>query len=146
MSQTHCAGCSAQFTFTKSKHTCRSCSDAFCHGCSSGRRPIPDKGFSEPVRVCDVCLHAEDRRAKLLGAGSAARPSSNEPAASYFSDPVTLQQREAHAAAMDNLKRIYKAKIRPLEQAYKFSEFYATELNDGDFDAKPFVLLVRCED
>ena len=43
---------------------------------------------------------------------------------------------------MDRLKRIYKAKVRPLEQAYKFSEFYATELTDGDFDAKPFVLLV----
>lgn len=43
---------------------------------------------------------------------------------------------------MDRLKRIYKAKIRPLEQAYKFSEFYASELTDGDFDARPFVLLV----
>lgn len=53
-----------------------------------------------------------------------------------------MQQRADHADAMDRLKRIYKAKIRPLEQAYKFSEFYATELTDGDFDARPFVLLV----
>lgn len=53
-----------------------------------------------------------------------------------------MKQREAHVNAMDRLKRIYKAKIRPIEQAYKFSEFYATELADGDFDARPFVLLV----
>ena len=122
---------------------CRSCNDSYCHSCSSSKRTVPERGFVDPVRVCDVCLYAVDRRAKLLGkvpssTGYAKYTSST----TYFTDPSTLQQREAHAEAMDRLKRIYKAKIRPLEQAYKFSEFYATELTDGDFDAKPFVLLV----
>lgn len=146
MEQTHCAGCSALFTFTKVRHVCRSCNDSFCHSCSSEKRPVPERGYNEPVRVCDVCLHAVDRRSKLLGhpptsskvPGHGTNPSSS----TCFTDDSTLQQREAHASAMDRLKRIYKAKIRPLEQAYKFSEFYATELTDGDFDARPFVLLV----
>lgn len=142
MDQTHCAGCSALFTFTKSKHTCRACNDSFCHSCSSGKRPVPEKGYREPVRVCDVCLYAVDRRSKLLGNFSSTNGSSNVSVATSFTDPSILQQREAHADAMNTLKRIYKAKVRPLEQAYKFSEFYASELTDGDFDARPFVLLV----
>eukprot|EP00177_Eucheuma_denticulatum_P003038 GFKZ01005467.1.p1 GENE.GFKZ01005467.1~~GFKZ01005467.1.p1 ORF type:complete len:625 (-),score=80.36 GFKZ01005467.1:1686-3560(-) len=145
MDQTHCAGCSAPFTFTKAKHPCRSCGDSFCHSCSSGRRPVPEKGHHSPVRVCDLCLHAVDRRSKLLGLKSPSAHgsfTSNPSSMSCFTDPATLKQREAHVEAMDRLKRIYKAKIRPLEQAYKFSEFYASELTDGDFDARPFVLLV----
>lgn len=151
MEQTHCAGCSTQFTFTTPKHPCRSCSDYFCHSCSSGRRPVPERGFKDPVRVCDLCLHAVDRRSRLLGKFPTSNPLSSAdgntngngmtPTAA-FTDSSTVQQREAHASAMDRLKRIYKAKIRPLEQAYKFSEFYASELTDGDFDARPFVLLV----
>lgn len=73
-------------------------------------------------------------------AAAAAAATSNHGSVSI--DLKTLRQREAHASAMDRLKRIYKAKLRPLEQAYKFSEFYSTELTDGDFDAKPFVLLI----
>lgn len=145
MEQTHCAGCSSPFTFTKVKHVCRSCSDSFCHSCSSGKRPVPERGYVEPVRVCDLCLHAEDRRSKLLGkppSSPTARHSVGVSSNAYFTDKATMQQRESHAQAMDRLKRIYKAKIRPLEQAYKFSEFYASELTDGDFDARPFVLLV----
>lgn len=145
MDQSHCAGCSAAFTFTKAKHLCRACGDSFCHSCSSGKRPVPEKGHRDPVRVCDMCLHSVDRRSKLLGTNSS-RTNGSSPldtsSTSCFSDAATLQQRVAHADAMDRLKRIYKAKIRPLEQAFKFSEFYATELTDGDFDARPFVLLV----
>lgn len=143
MEQTHCAGCSTQFTFTTLKHPCRACNDYFCHSCSSGKRPVPEKGHKDPVRVCDLCLHAVDRRSRLLGKFPASSKSPGSGShTSFFTDDSTLQRREAHAEAMDRLKRIYKAKIRPLEQAYKFSEFYASELTDGDFDARPFVLLV----
>lgn len=146
MEQTHCAGCSAQFTFTKVKHLCRSCNDWFCHSCSSKKRPVPERGHTEPVRVCDICLHAVDRRSKLLKKfpkdSSSLNHRNSSSNSAVFTDKSTMQQREAHSLAMDRLKRIYKAKIRPLEQAYKFSEFYSTELADGDFDAHPFVLLV----
>ena len=145
MDQNECTCCRAQYTFTKVKHQCRSCEDYFCHSCSSNKRPVPEKGFSEPVRVCDTCLYAVDKRSKLLGKLST-KPGVQLPlgttSTSYFTDPSALQQQHAHTEAMEQLKRIYKAKIRPLEQAYKFSEFYASELADGDFDARPFVLLV----
>lgn len=139
MDQAHCAGCSALFTFSKAKHQCRSCSDYFCHSCSSNKRAIPEKGHRDSVRVCDVCLYAVDRRRSTPTSSHSQNLSSSS---SVFTNPSTLQQHHAHADAMDTLKRIYKAKIRPLEQAYKFSEFYASELADGDFNARPFVLLV----
>ena len=43
---------------------------------------------------------------------------------------------------VDGLKKIYKSKLRPLEEAYKYGEFHSPYLNDGDFDAKPMVLLI----
>ena len=43
---------------------------------------------------------------------------------------------------VDGLKKIYKSKLRPLEETYKYGEFHSPYLNDGDFDAKPMVLLI----
>lgn len=43
---------------------------------------------------------------------------------------------------IDELKRSYRTKIRPLEDAYKFSDFHSNALTDTDFDAKPMVLLL----
>jgi GTPase SAR1 family protein len=43
---------------------------------------------------------------------------------------------------MGTLRRIYKAKLQPLETAFKFAEFYDSELTDGDFTASPMVLLI----
>jgi EH domain-containing protein 1 len=43
---------------------------------------------------------------------------------------------------LDDLKRLYKSKILPLEQAFKFDEFHSPCLTDTDFDAKPMVLLI----
>jgi EH domain-containing protein 1 len=37
---------------------------------------------------------------------------------------------------------IYKAKVRPLEEALKFGSFYSPLLTDGDFEGKPNVLLL----
>jgi len=43
---------------------------------------------------------------------------------------------------VDGLKLLYKTKIKPLEEAYKFGSFYGPLLTDGDFDGKPNVLLL----
>lgn len=40
------------------------------------------------------------------------------------------------------LKKMYKEKLRPLEEAYKFGEFHSPLLGDADFDAKPMILLL----
>ena len=49
---------------------------------------------------------------------------------------------ETYDSVTDGLKQLYKTKIRPVEEAYKFGEFYSPIMNDGDFDAKPMVLLI----
>ncbi|KAK9806972.1 hypothetical protein WJX72_009114 [[Myrmecia] bisecta] len=43
---------------------------------------------------------------------------------------------------IDGLKHIYFTKIRPLEETYKFGAFFSSLLNEGDFEAKPSVLLL----
>ena len=43
---------------------------------------------------------------------------------------------------VDELKKFYRNKILPLEQAFKFEDFHSPSLTDTDFDAKPIVLLV----
>lgn len=42
----------------------------------------------------------------------------------------------------DGLKHLYRQRIRPVEELYKFGEFYQPLLTDYDFDAKPMVLLL----
>ncbi|EKX50831.1 hypothetical protein GUITHDRAFT_157255 [Guillardia theta CCMP2712] len=42
----------------------------------------------------------------------------------------------------DELKRIYKEQIRPLELHYNFAHFFSPPLTDSDIEAKPFVLLL----
>lgn len=43
---------------------------------------------------------------------------------------------------LEGLKLVYKAKIRPLEDYYKYHEFHSPPLDETDFDAKPMILLV----
>lgn len=43
---------------------------------------------------------------------------------------------------IEELKRIYKTKILPLEQLYKFDVFYSPPLSDAEFDSKPQVMLI----
>jgi len=48
----------------------------------------------------------------------------------------------AVVSVMDRLKQLYFEKIRPLEEAYAFGEFYSPMYKASDFDAKPMVLLL----
>jgi EH domain-containing protein 1 len=43
---------------------------------------------------------------------------------------------------VEELKRMYKSKIVPLESMYQFDDFYSASWGDSDFDSKPQVLLV----
>ena len=40
------------------------------------------------------------------------------------------------------LKDVLRVQIRPLEEAYKFGDFFSSYLNESDFHAKPSVLLL----
>ena len=148
---TCCAGCTAAFTFLDKGHLCRSCNNTFCARCSSNKRPLPSKGYRDPVRVCDVCLHTLDAEESLLNTFTLENNNDNKSNRNSKKNGQHQQVWTETQAAEDRLKTlkiisqlrtIYKAKIKPLEDAYHFSEFYATSLNDGDFNARPMILLV----
>ncbi|CAF3310615.1 unnamed protein product [Rotaria socialis] len=54
-------------------------------------------------------------------------------------DPV---KKEIFTNVAEGLRQVYKSKLLPLEEAYRFHEFHSPQLDDCDFSAKPMVLLV----
>jgi len=42
-------------------HHCRKCGQGVCDDCSRTKKPVPTRGWDQPVRVCDKCC-AEDLR------------------------------------------------------------------------------------
>eukprot|EP00929_Paragymnodinium_shiwhaense_P059826 TRINITY_DN29930_c0_g1_i1.p1 TRINITY_DN29930_c0_g1~~TRINITY_DN29930_c0_g1_i1.p1 ORF type:complete len:829 (-),score=180.16 TRINITY_DN29930_c0_g1_i1:70-2556(-) len=51
----NCTACQSRFGIFNHRHHCRKCGKIFCEPCSSRSIPIPEKGYLEPVRVCDAC-------------------------------------------------------------------------------------------
>lgn len=49
---------------------------------------------------------------------------------------------EIFDSVADGLKSIYRTKLFPLEDHYKFHDFHSPQLDDPDFDAKPMILLI----
>ncbi|XP_051880828.1 EH domain-containing protein 3 isoform X1 [Pristis pectinata] len=49
---------------------------------------------------------------------------------------------ELFQTVTDGLKKLYKTKLLPLEEYYRFHEFHSPSLEDADFDNKPMLLLV----
>lgn len=51
-----CHICKRNFELTGlSKHHCRNCGEGFCNTCSKTKMPVPNRGWFDPVRVCDDC-------------------------------------------------------------------------------------------
>uniref|UniRef100_A0A4W3HHR3 EH-domain containing 3 n=1 Tax=Callorhinchus milii TaxID=7868 RepID=A0A4W3HHR3_CALMI len=49
---------------------------------------------------------------------------------------------EVFQTVSEGLKKLYKTKLLPLEEYYRFHEFHSPALEDADFDNKPMLLLV----
>lgn len=60
-STTHCFLTNTKFTVTQRKHHCRYCGQIFITDVCKKTRKIPSEGFSEPVRVCDICYDQLER-------------------------------------------------------------------------------------
>ncbi|KAH3846731.1 EH domain-containing protein 3-like [Dreissena polymorpha] len=60
----------------------------------------------------------------------------------WFSDNDKKKDPEVFKNVAEGLKKIYRTKLLPLEEAYKFHEFHSPKLDDPDFDAKPMILLI----
>ncbi|GAB0091522.1 zinc finger FYVE domain-containing protein 1 [Sergentomyia squamirostris] len=52
---TNCHGCGQNFEASSKKHHCRRCGQGFCSLCSHNEMPVPERGWIEPVRVCNSC-------------------------------------------------------------------------------------------
>ena len=60
----------------------------------------------------------------------------------FLSSEDRNEEPEMYATVVEGLKRIYKNKLLPLEEHYKFHDFHSPPLDDPDFDAKPMILLI----
>lgn len=49
---------------------------------------------------------------------------------------------DSYFSVTDGLKMLYNRKIKPLEDAYRYSDFHSAALTNTDIDAKPFILLM----
>ena len=54
---------------------------------------------------------------------------------------VRLDPKEVRSV-VDGLKSMYKSKILPVEELYKFADFHSPTLLDSDIESKPMVLLI----
>ena len=61
---------------------------------------------------------------------------------SWLSGGHKHKEVEVYNNVIDGLKSIYRKKLYPLEKHCLFGEFHSPYLNDGDFKAKPMVLLI----
>jgi hypothetical protein len=52
---THCYICKVVLT---SIHHCRRCGHGFCDDCSKNREPVPEKGYIDKQRVCNLCKYS----------------------------------------------------------------------------------------
>lgn len=57
-------------------------------------------------------------------------------------DDKRRKEPEVFQTVAEGLKKIYKQKLLPLEETYKFHDFHSPKLDDPDFDAKPMILLI----
>ncbi|CAD6186752.1 unnamed protein product [Caenorhabditis auriculariae] len=57
-------------------------------------------------------------------------------------DSSKKKNKEVLESVSEGLRKIYKQKLHPLEDFYKFHDFHSPALDDPDFDAKPMILLV----
>ncbi|KAK0411777.1 hypothetical protein QR680_005839 [Steinernema hermaphroditum] len=57
-------------------------------------------------------------------------------------DSSKKKHQEVLESVSDGLRKIYKQKLYPLEEYYKFHDFHSPALDDPDFEAKPMILLV----
>ncbi|KNC96638.1 uncharacterized protein SPPG_07851 [Spizellomyces punctatus DAOM BR117] len=70
------------------------------------------------------------------------KPNKSKAKLSPKSSTANISSKAEYSDIVDGLKRIYKTKIRPLEQTYNFEQFHSPYLTDADIEAKPMVLLI----
>lgn len=57
-------------------------------------------------------------------------------------DDKRRKEPEFFESVAEGLKKVYKTKLLPLEEHYKFHDFHSPPLEDPDFESKPMILLI----
>lgn len=60
----------------------------------------------------------------------------------WLKDDSHKHEPEIFQNVAEGLKKLYRTKLLPLEETYKFHDFHSPKLDDPDFDAKPMILLI----
>ena len=60
----------------------------------------------------------------------------------WLKDDSHKHEPEVFQNVAEGLKKLYRTKLLPLEETYKFHDFHSPKLDDPDFDAKPMILLI----
>lgn len=142
-----CFKCEASFTpnrqnkIAPSKHHCRKCGEGFCEGCSSNRCPVPQKGWTEPVRVCDLCYDELEGRGASLLIGISGEEAT-EVRARYISETV-VNSISAVKSVLDIPKDFFKDTARP---SYWTPDNECTECVRCNGSFGPLLPLHHCRD
>jgi GTPase SAR1 family protein len=109
-------------------------------------RDLQEKYFGSPTQTPTQTPSRSPGPAPAAAAAAAAHAHAHARAGPRKPD---VKEKVLHAPEManvpkiiDGLKHIYRRKIRPLEEMYKFHEFHSPLLTDTDLEAKPMVLLL----
>lgn len=62
------------------RHHCRKCGQGVCADCSKTRRPVPERGWLDDVRVCDVCVNDMSSSSSANVAGTSSTSHNSSPA------------------------------------------------------------------
>jgi len=60
----------------------------------------------------------------------------------WLTNDKRQKEPEVFDSVVAGLKKIYRTKLLPLEESYKFHDFHSPMLDEPDFDAKPMILLI----
>ncbi|KAG8042234.1 hypothetical protein G9C98_004868 [Cotesia typhae] len=55
----NCCICENPFSDILPFHHCRDCGRGVCQNCSQNRKPVPRRGWDNPVRICDSCINID---------------------------------------------------------------------------------------
>lgn len=108
-------------------------------GNDEGKAPAPGP---RPTSARPTMAGSPASSASSSSSASAASAMSSTPGGPPGQNAAFVGAAPEYVPLIDELKRAYKNKILPLEQAFKFEEFHSNSLTDTDFDAKPMVLLI----
>lgn len=99
-------------------------------GGGSGPPPPPPRPGGSPLTSQELQSEKAKANASILADRSTTKPSLK---------PLSTAQ---CTSIIDAMKEVYKAKVRPFEESFRFGNFFSPLLTDADFDGKPQVLLL----